>query len=323
MTTDRGRSRSAQRALGYEFADVALLRQALAHRSWCAEVPARRRNERLEFLGDAVLGWVVADLAYRQHGDLPEGKLTDLRKSVVNAVGARRAWPRSSTSGHALLLGKGEAAAGGRTKPSILSDALEAVIGAVYLDGGAEAGYDFVERLLGRPARRARVHAARTALDSQDRAAGADRAPVRRRPGVRAARRGPRPRQALLRHGAGRRRRAGARARDGRRSRPSRRLPARRSSAAGRAVDDNRRRCDRRLSAPAVPELPEVETVRRGSRARVVGRRIERGRGRAASAPCGARRARRVIDGLTGTTMLSAAAGGASTWCARSTPATP
>ena len=74
------------RRLGYEFTDVALLRRALAHRSWCAEVGGQPSNERLEFLGDAVLGWVVAEIAYRRHGDLPEGKLTDLRKSVVNAV---------------------------------------------------------------------------------------------------------------------------------------------------------------------------------------------------------------------------------------------
>ena len=71
--------------LGYVFQDVALLRHALAHRSWCAEFPGQSSNERLEFLGDAVLGWVVADLAYRQKESLDEGKLTDLRKAIVNA----------------------------------------------------------------------------------------------------------------------------------------------------------------------------------------------------------------------------------------------
>ncbi len=104
-------------------------------------------NERLEFLGDAVLGWVVADLAYRRHGELTEGKLTDLRKSVVNAAALAEV-AQEIDLGRCLLLGKGEDAAGGRTKPSILSDALEAVLGAVYLDGGTEAVFALIERLM-------------------------------------------------------------------------------------------------------------------------------------------------------------------------------
>jgi ribonuclease-3 len=134
--------------LGYEFFDVALLRQAMAHRSFCAEHPGNTSNERLEFLGDAVLGWVVADLAYRHHKSLDEGKLTDLRKAVVNAD-ALAELAESLDIGSTLLLGKGEAAAGGRRKRSILSDALEAVIGAVYLDGGPLAAHDLVARHFG------------------------------------------------------------------------------------------------------------------------------------------------------------------------------
>ena len=103
-------------------------------------------NERLEFLGDAVLGWVVADLAYRVFGDLTEGRLTDLRKSVVNASALAEV-AQEIHLGDCILLGKGEAAAGGRSKPSILSDALEAVLGAVYVDGGAQAAFALVERL--------------------------------------------------------------------------------------------------------------------------------------------------------------------------------
>jgi ribonuclease III len=95
-----------------------------------------------------VLGWVVADLVYRGHEQLAEGQLTDLRKSVVNA-GALAEVALSIQLGDCLLLGKGEDAAGGRMKPSILSDAFEAVIGAVYLDGGAPAAYDLVARLVG------------------------------------------------------------------------------------------------------------------------------------------------------------------------------
>ncbi len=135
------------RRLGHEFADPALLRRAMAHRSWCAEVNGEPSNERLEFLGDAVLGWVVADLAFSRHGDLPEGKLTDLRKSVVNATTLAEVAVDVGIGPH-LLLGRGEAAAGGAAKPSILADALEAVIGAVYLDGGAVAAHALVERLL-------------------------------------------------------------------------------------------------------------------------------------------------------------------------------
>jgi ribonuclease III len=134
------------RRLGYDFTDVALLRRALAHRSWCAEVGGLPSNERLEFLGDAVLGWVIAEIAYRRHGDLAEGKLTDLRKSVVNATALAQV-AESIGLGEHLLLGKGEDAAGGREKPSILSDALEAVLGAVYLDGGVDAAKALVARL--------------------------------------------------------------------------------------------------------------------------------------------------------------------------------
>ena len=121
----------------------------MAHRSWCAEVAGgEASNERLEFLGDAVLGWVVADLAFRKFADLPEGKLTDLRKSVVNAT-ALAETAVSLDIGSCLLLGKGEDAAGGRFKPSILSDAFEAVLGAIYVDAGSVAAYEFVERVIG------------------------------------------------------------------------------------------------------------------------------------------------------------------------------
>jgi ribonuclease-3 len=120
----------------------------LAHRSWCAEFPGNPSNERLEFLGDAVLGWVVADVAYQRYSDLPEGKLTDVRKAVVNAT-ALAQLADGIELGDAILLGKGEAAAGGRRKPSILSDTLEAVIGAVYVDGGPDAARTVITSLLG------------------------------------------------------------------------------------------------------------------------------------------------------------------------------
>lgn len=119
----------------------------MAHRSWCAEHPGNVSNERLEFLGDAVLGWVTADLAFRRFRDMSEGELTGIRKGVVNTTALAEIATELGL-GEYLKLGKGEAAAGGAEKQSILADALEAVIGAVYLDGGAQVAHRVVERLI-------------------------------------------------------------------------------------------------------------------------------------------------------------------------------
>ncbi len=124
--------------LGWSFRDEPLLAQALAHRSWCAEHPEVASNERLEFLGDAVLGIIVTDHVYRTYPELQEGHLAKVRASVVNADVLAEVAARIEL-GPCLRLGKGEDASGGRQKTSILSDALEAIIAAVYLDGGIEA----------------------------------------------------------------------------------------------------------------------------------------------------------------------------------------
>jgi ribonuclease-3 len=129
----------------------------MAHRSWCAENQGTISNERLEFLGDAVLGWVVADLAFRRFAELPEGALTGVRKGVVNALALAEV-AEELDLGAFLLLGRGEDAAGGREKPSILSDALEAVFGAVYVDGGPMEAYDVIERLIGPRLARTAAH---------------------------------------------------------------------------------------------------------------------------------------------------------------------
>jgi ribonuclease-3 len=134
--------------LGGRRQDLRVLQQALTHRSWCAEVVGETSNERLEFLGDAVLQIVVTDHIYRSYSGLPEGELAKVRASVVNAASLAQV-AASLTLGEALRLGKGEDASGGRQKPSILADALEAVIGAMYLDQGMEAAGDLVMRLLG------------------------------------------------------------------------------------------------------------------------------------------------------------------------------
>ncbi len=136
-----------QERLGHRFTDVSLLDQALRHRSWCAENGGVESNERLEFLGDAVLGWAIADISFRRYPELPEGGLTDLRKSVVSEP-ALAMIAKTIDLGAALKLGDGEVGSGGSEKPSLLSDALEAVLAAVYLDAGAEPAFAVVERLV-------------------------------------------------------------------------------------------------------------------------------------------------------------------------------
>lgn len=136
-------------ALGVTFTEPALLRLALVHTSYANEHKSGGdHNQRLEFLGDAVLDLVVSDLLYRAYPDLPEGELTKARAAVVcEATLARRA--RELGLGDHLLLGRGEAATGGRERASILADAFEAVLGAVYLDSGLTAAVAFVRAQLG------------------------------------------------------------------------------------------------------------------------------------------------------------------------------
>ncbi len=150
--------------LGYAFGDPGLLGQSLTHRSYCAEHAGYASNERLEFLGDAVLGVIVTDDIYRRHPEAGEGQLSRIRASVVCAP-ALAEMAVELDVGEVLLLGKGEAASGGRSRPSILADAMEAIIGAVYLDGGQLAAHELVDRLVaprladaGSPDHKSRLH---------------------------------------------------------------------------------------------------------------------------------------------------------------------
>jgi ribonuclease-3 len=136
------------RRLGWKVSDTGWLTRSLAHRSWVAETPGSDSNERLEFLGDAVLGLVVTDYLFRTYPTLPEGELAKVRASVVNSATLAEV-AASLDVGDALLLGKGEGQSGGREKPSILADAMEALIGAVYLDQGWGAAAELVMRMLG------------------------------------------------------------------------------------------------------------------------------------------------------------------------------
>ncbi len=133
--------------IGYKFADKSLLEMAMRHSSWTAENIGFESNERLEFLGDSVIGFVVADIMYRRYPDFDEGKLTDLRKIVVNMNALSRVATQLGL-GEFILLGRGEEAGGGREKTSILANALEAVFAAVYLDSDALSAYALVRSLL-------------------------------------------------------------------------------------------------------------------------------------------------------------------------------
>lgn len=132
--------------LGHRFSDESLLTLALTHRSFCAEHPATSSNERLEFLGDSVLGLVVTDYIYASYEALPEGQLAKLRASVVNTVTLAELG-QSLNLGSLLRLGKGEDQSGGREKESIVADALEALFGAVYVDGGWTAASEVILNL--------------------------------------------------------------------------------------------------------------------------------------------------------------------------------
>ncbi len=134
--------------LGYAFHDDALLTLALTHRSYCAENDDAESNERLEFLGDAVVGLAVTGFIHDEYPDLPEGQLAKLRASVVNTSTLANV-AHTLGLGEALRLGRGEEMSGGRSKESILADAFEAVIGAVFIDSDWDRANQLVLECLG------------------------------------------------------------------------------------------------------------------------------------------------------------------------------
>jgi ribonuclease-3 len=139
-----------EQRLGHTFADRTLCEAALTHKSWLNEAPGAGRtdNERLEFLGDAVLALIVSDLLMRRFPDRAEGELSKTRAVIVSEAGLSKT-AQSIGLGQWIFLGRGEDAAGGRAKTSILSDALEALMGAIYLDAGLPAARQVAERLFG------------------------------------------------------------------------------------------------------------------------------------------------------------------------------
>lgn len=127
-----------EKKIGYSFKDKSLLINALTHSSYANEKKIPFDNERLEFLGDSVLGFVTAEYLYSQFKTRPEGELTKLRAAVVCEKSLFKFADKISL-GDAVLMGRGEEQTGGRSRPSILSDAFEAVIAAMYIDGGIDA----------------------------------------------------------------------------------------------------------------------------------------------------------------------------------------
>ncbi len=142
--------REVEDLLGYSFRDPVLLAQALTHRSFVNEHEEQklRDNESLEFLGDAVLGFLISSEIYRRWPDLTEGELSKIKAYLVSAANLIRLAEKIRL-GDFIRLSRGEEKTGGRTKRAIVVDAYEAIIGAVYLDGGVEAAGAFVERQIG------------------------------------------------------------------------------------------------------------------------------------------------------------------------------
>ena len=138
-----------EKKLNYSFRNPALLEEALSHSSYANEHRSAglRSNERLEFLGDSVLGFVTAEFLFRQHPDLPEGDLTRIRAALVCEQSLYEVAQKLGL-GEYLKLGRGEESGGGRERTSILADATEAVFAAVYLDGGIEEATALIRRCL-------------------------------------------------------------------------------------------------------------------------------------------------------------------------------
>lgn len=138
-----------QEKIGYQFQEEMLLKQALTHSSFANEqkINKLKNYERLEFLGDAVLELISSEFLYNENVDMPEGQLTRLRASMV-CEPALAYCARDINLNSYILLGKGEEATGGRTRDSIISDVMEAVIGAIFLDGGIENAKKFIYRFV-------------------------------------------------------------------------------------------------------------------------------------------------------------------------------
>ncbi len=147
---DKTSLEEVQKITGYHFRDLDLLLLALTHRSFYKptdKLHARESNERLEYLGDSVLGLVIADLLYRDHPDLREGRLTKMKAMLVNETTLANVGIQTNLNEY-VRLSYEEDKLGGRLRPSIISDAVESILGAIYIDGGLPAAFDVITRLI-------------------------------------------------------------------------------------------------------------------------------------------------------------------------------
>src|SRR6267142_6881085 len=156
ITAELQRPDELEEILGYPFQNAALLAQAMTHRSWAHEQVAPRaqhdarnlHNEALEFLGDSILGLIVADYLFKAYPGASEGELSRMKHRLVSEQTLAKASTRLRL-GEFVRFGRGEEKSGGRSKNALLADVFEAVTGAIFLDGGLEAGRDFVVLALG------------------------------------------------------------------------------------------------------------------------------------------------------------------------------
>lgn len=144
-----GKIECLEKQIGYMFKDKQLIKRALTHTSYANEQTIRRNGhyERLEFLGDAVLELLTSEFIYLNHMDMEEGKMTKLRASIVCEPALAQSARQINLSEY-ILLGKGESATGGSRRDSIVSDVMEAIIGALYLDGGISVAKEFVHKYI-------------------------------------------------------------------------------------------------------------------------------------------------------------------------------
>ena len=149
MTEEISRFRELEEKIGYHFQKPALLKRAMCHSSYANERKMGRLNcnERLEFLGDAVLELATSEFLYEKYPEMPEGDATKTRASIV-CEQSLAGCAESISLGRYILLGRGETASGGRERPSITSDAFEALIGAIYLDGGFTSAKEFIRKFV-------------------------------------------------------------------------------------------------------------------------------------------------------------------------------
>ncbi|MDR1952732.1 MAG: ribonuclease III [Elusimicrobiota bacterium] len=139
-----------QKVISYKFNDIEILRTALTHSSYASEFALKSNNERMEFLGDSILGFIVVENLYKKFPEYKEGELSQLKSKIVSAH-SLSAWAKEISLGDFVYLGKGQDTKKARGRENLLCDSFEALIGAIYLDGGVEEAKNFILKFLHKP----------------------------------------------------------------------------------------------------------------------------------------------------------------------------